>query len=213
MFCQDERDRILVETRPWAKARGFATTDDGAYAAFAARARDHLHIVLMLSPIGDAIRARCWQFPSFVNCCTIDWYLTWPQEALLSVSKRVWSAIWSSPLSLCAPILSVIGGLVVASVGTVTTPATAGTHSSHALQLPRAGPPHQLAAAGVRGDRAYRMQVGQAGTKTTPLNNVLQTQLRKIVQSCAAFANRLCQRGHNQRCCLPSLRQSTPFCG
>lgn len=26
-------------------------------------------------------------FPSIVNCCTIDWFLNWPQEALVSVAQ------------------------------------------------------------------------------------------------------------------------------
>ena len=25
-------------------------------------------------------------FPSLINCCTIDWYLAWPKEALLDVA-------------------------------------------------------------------------------------------------------------------------------
>jgi dynein heavy chain len=31
---------------------------------------------------------RCRQFPSLINCCTIDWFSTWPAEALLSVSQK-----------------------------------------------------------------------------------------------------------------------------
>lgn len=27
-------------------------------------------------------------FPSLVNCCTIDWFTKWPNEALLSVAKK-----------------------------------------------------------------------------------------------------------------------------
>jgi len=26
-------------------------------------------------------------FPSLVNCCTIDWFTEWPEEALLGVGK------------------------------------------------------------------------------------------------------------------------------
>lgn len=26
-------------------------------------------------------------FPSLVNCCTIDWFMPWPEEALISVAK------------------------------------------------------------------------------------------------------------------------------
>ncbi|XP_074200861.1 dynein axonemal heavy chain 1 isoform X9 [Camelus bactrianus] len=38
------------------------------------------------SPIGEAFRARLRQFPSLVNCCTIDWFNEWPAEALESVA-------------------------------------------------------------------------------------------------------------------------------
>lgn len=26
-------------------------------------------------------------FPSLVNCCTIDWFTEWPEEALVSVAQ------------------------------------------------------------------------------------------------------------------------------
>ena len=32
------------------------------------------HLVLAMSPIGDAFRNRLRKFPSLVNCCTIDWF-------------------------------------------------------------------------------------------------------------------------------------------
>ena len=41
---------------------------------FVDRVRDQLHIVLAMSPIGDAFRNRLRKFPSLVNCCTIDWF-------------------------------------------------------------------------------------------------------------------------------------------
>lgn len=27
-------------------------------------------------------------FPSLVNCCTIDWFMPWPEEALISVAQN-----------------------------------------------------------------------------------------------------------------------------
>lgn len=36
-------------------------------------AREQLHIVVAMSPIGDAFRNRIRKFPALVNCCTIDW--------------------------------------------------------------------------------------------------------------------------------------------
>ena len=32
-------------------------------------------------------------FPSLVNCCTIDWFIEWPQEALLSVAQTAFEDI------------------------------------------------------------------------------------------------------------------------
>lgn len=42
---------------------------------FISRVRAKLHIVLCMSPVGDAFRSRCRMFPSLVNCCTIDWFV------------------------------------------------------------------------------------------------------------------------------------------
>jgi dynein heavy chain len=44
--------------------------------------------VLAFSPVGEQFRNRCRQFPSIINCCTIDWYNAWPSEALYSVAFR-----------------------------------------------------------------------------------------------------------------------------
>ena len=48
--------------------------------------RENLHIALCMSPVGDDLRIRCRQFPSLVNCCTLDWFNRWNDEALLFVS-------------------------------------------------------------------------------------------------------------------------------
>ena len=58
------------------------------YQAFVTRCRTYLHVVLALSPIGDAFRRRLRMFPSLVNCCTIDWFTDWPAEALRSVADH-----------------------------------------------------------------------------------------------------------------------------
>jgi dynein heavy chain len=40
-----------------------------------------------MSPIGETFRNWLRQFPSLVNCCTIDWFIDWPTDALTSVAK------------------------------------------------------------------------------------------------------------------------------
>jgi dynein heavy chain len=62
-------------------------TTDQCNALFLDRVRAFLHISLCMSPVGDALRVRCRKFPSLVNCCTLDWFSSWPPEALLFVSR------------------------------------------------------------------------------------------------------------------------------
>jgi dynein heavy chain len=50
--------------------------------------KKNLHIVLTMSPIGEDFKRRLRMFPSLVNCCTIDWFLPWPKEALESVAHQ-----------------------------------------------------------------------------------------------------------------------------
>merc|ERR1719506_800825 len=60
---------------------------------FVERCSNLLGIALAFSPIGDAWRARLRQFPSLVNCCTIDWFTEWPADALRNVAQRFLATI------------------------------------------------------------------------------------------------------------------------
>ena len=88
LFGKDEIEEVMTGVRPHAKAAGINESDrDAVWAYFISRVRQKLHLVLAMSPVGDAFRGRCRQFPSLINCCTIDWFVQWPEEALLSVSQ------------------------------------------------------------------------------------------------------------------------------
>ena len=61
---------------------------DNLYKFFVDRVRDNLHVILCFSPIGEKFRNRARMFPGLFNCCSIDWFLPWPQEALAAVSEK-----------------------------------------------------------------------------------------------------------------------------
>jgi dynein heavy chain len=107
------------------------------FAFFINRCRTNLHVVLCLSPIGDAFRTvsrtrtlfqrqeryrmlehvdsrttclllthlfpsrfslqRLRMFPSLVNCCTIDWFTEWPEQALRSVAVHFLDPVEMDP--------------------------------------------------------------------------------------------------------------------
>eukprot|EP00599_Poterioochromonas_sp_BG-1_P017876 CAMPEP_0173166600 /NCGR_PEP_ID=MMETSP1105-20130129/22117_1 /TAXON_ID=2985 /ORGANISM="Ochromonas sp., Strain BG-1" /LENGTH=3828 /DNA_ID=CAMNT_0014087887 /DNA_START=639 /DNA_END=12125 /DNA_ORIENTATION=- len=88
LFAQDETDKIVGDMIPVCRGAGIPETRDNCLAYFVSRVRDKLHIVLCMSPVGDALRIRCRQFPSLINCTTIDWFHGWPEAALVSVAER-----------------------------------------------------------------------------------------------------------------------------
>ena len=88
LFPSDETDKIVSDMIPICKEAGIPETRDNCLSHFVSRVRDRLHIVLGMSPVGDALRVRCRQFPSLINCTTIDWFHGWPEAALISVAER-----------------------------------------------------------------------------------------------------------------------------
>lgn len=88
LFPPDEKINICDELSDRARSVGKGNNRDEIYAYFVSQCRERLHIVLAFSPVGEQFRNRCRQFPSIINCCTIDWYNAWPAEALFSVAFR-----------------------------------------------------------------------------------------------------------------------------
>ncbi|XP_070183890.1 dynein axonemal heavy chain 6-like, partial [Littorina saxatilis] len=94
LFEADEYEKLIIGCRPGAKEAGIPEGNRDAIFDFCInRVRNNLHIVLCMSPVGNAFRTRCRMFPSLVNCCTIDWFVEWPKEALLGVSQSFFESV------------------------------------------------------------------------------------------------------------------------
>lgn len=88
LYENDEIEKIISAVRPLAKKAGKPETKDAIFQYYVYLVRENLHMVLAMSPIGAGFRTRCRMFPSLVNCCTIDWFNAWPEDALYSVAHR-----------------------------------------------------------------------------------------------------------------------------
>ena len=99
LFPADERAELCDKVSGLARAAGLGKDLSPAelFAYFVERVKRNLHIVLAMSPIGDAFRDRLRKFPSLVNCCTIDWFTEWPEEALESVAVRFFEKLELKP--------------------------------------------------------------------------------------------------------------------
>ncbi|MBN3303948.1 DYH3 protein, partial [Amia calva] len=90
IFASDERADIIEKMQAVARVEGrkIDATPLSMYSFFIDRVKANLHIVLAMSPIGDAFRNRLRMFPSLINCCTIDWFQAWPTDALEMVAHK-----------------------------------------------------------------------------------------------------------------------------
>eukprot|EP00064_Thunnus_orientalis_P010890 superscaffoldBa00001518_g10919 len=90
IFAADERADIIEKAQGIARIEGkkIDATPLSMYNFFIDRVKANLHIVLAMSPIGDAFRNRLRMFPSLINCCTIDWFHAWPNDALEMVAHK-----------------------------------------------------------------------------------------------------------------------------
>jgi dynein heavy chain len=87
IYKTDDWEDITNIGRPECQRKGLQPTDMNIMSQFIARIKKNIHIILAMSPIGEAFRSRLRMFPSLINCCTIDWFTDWPEEALISVAK------------------------------------------------------------------------------------------------------------------------------
>ncbi|EZA48745.1 Dynein heavy chain 2, axonemal [Ooceraea biroi] len=88
LYKSDEMEDIKNRLSREVTRAGRIPTTETVYSFLIERARANMHLILCMSPIGDAFRNRLRQYPSLINCTTIDWFLEWPREALLEVGNK-----------------------------------------------------------------------------------------------------------------------------
>lgn len=76
-------DAHLQTMKNEAKQTGFT---DSLYLFFVEKIKKNLHVCLCMSPVGDTLRIRARRFPGIVNQSQIDWFHSWPQNALYDVA-------------------------------------------------------------------------------------------------------------------------------
>jgi dynein heavy chain len=73
LYNAEDMEAIASACKPACVQKRIPPTKLNIFAQYLLRVRANLHVVLCMSPLGDAFRTRLLKFPSIVNCCTIDW--------------------------------------------------------------------------------------------------------------------------------------------
>jgi len=89
LFAKDEMLAMCADLRPFfiEERPELAETPDNLKAFFTDCVRDNLHLVLCMSPVNVKFPDRARMFPGLISGTTIDWFLPWPEEALMAVSR------------------------------------------------------------------------------------------------------------------------------
>ncbi|KAI4504021.1 hypothetical protein M0802_000492 [Mischocyttarus mexicanus] len=90
LFPKDELEDIYTAVTPLMKKDDpkRPPTQDNLYDYFITRARNHLHIALCFSPVGERFRLRSLKFPALISGCTMNWFAKWPKDALYQVGQH-----------------------------------------------------------------------------------------------------------------------------
>jgi dynein heavy chain len=89
LFQKDERDGMCGEVRN-DFVRDFPQAEENLvnmYAYFLDRLRDNLHLIFCFSPVNAKFPIRAQKFPAIFSNVNINWFLPWPEEALIAVSS------------------------------------------------------------------------------------------------------------------------------
>ncbi|KAJ1520022.1 hypothetical protein ONE63_004252 [Megalurothrips usitatus] len=88
LYKPDEFEEIKNRLEDAMRREKVSNTNEAIYNFLIDRVRANLHVILCLSPIGEAFRNRLRQYPALINCTTIDWFMEWPKVALLEVANK-----------------------------------------------------------------------------------------------------------------------------
>jgi len=47
-----------------------------------------MHLSICMSPIGKRFRNYTRNYPALINNTAIDWFMAWPEEALIEVAEK-----------------------------------------------------------------------------------------------------------------------------
>ena len=89
LFAKDEIMAITADLRnTFLKERpGDEDTQDNLKQFFIDKVRDNLHLMICMSPMNAKFAVSARKFLVSVSCPTIDWFLPWPSDALVALSK------------------------------------------------------------------------------------------------------------------------------
>merc|ERR1712113_356590 len=89
LFEDADYMQLMMKLREAARKDGLIIdTEEELYQMFTTHVQNNLHIVFTMNPAGGDFSDRAATSPALFNRCVINWWGTWPQDALLQVAAE-----------------------------------------------------------------------------------------------------------------------------
>merc|ERR1712113_1173422 len=89
LFEDADYMQLMMKLREAARKDGLIIdTEEELYQMFTTHVQNNLHIVFTMNPAGGDFSGRAATSPALFNRCVINWWGTWPQDALLQVAAE-----------------------------------------------------------------------------------------------------------------------------
>jgi len=88
LWPKEELDNHLGTLKNEAKIAGFTDSPEQLFTYFIDKLEKNVSILLCMSPVGETLRVRARKFPGLVNSSSIDYFHSWPEDALYNVASN-----------------------------------------------------------------------------------------------------------------------------
>merc|ERR1712083_306897 len=89
LFEDAEYMQLIMKLREQSRKDGLIIdTEEELYSMFTTHVRNNLHIVFTMNPAGGDFSGRAATSPALFNRCVVNWWGTWPDDALLQVAAE-----------------------------------------------------------------------------------------------------------------------------
>jgi len=82
LFPKEDIDAMIGNLRGEAKTAGIPDQADKMWAFFLDKMKRNMKIILCFSPVGENMRIKSRKFPGLINATSMDWFHSWPRDAL-----------------------------------------------------------------------------------------------------------------------------------
>jgi len=87
LYKAEDNEPIFKVGKLLCMEKNLPVTKNNMFSCYLGQIKRNIHMIIAMSPLGEIFRRRLRMFPSLVNCCTIDWFSEWPEEALIGVGR------------------------------------------------------------------------------------------------------------------------------